>query len=864
MRVVTPDRIRTPDQRLRVFVSSTLQEMAAERRIVLDAVRRMRLTPVMFELGARPYPPRELYRAYLAQSDVFIGLYWQSYGWVAPDEDVSGLEDEFRLSADVPRLLYVKVPAPERQPRLAAMLDDAASAGERLRLFAAPDELGDLVADGLSELLSAHYAGSARRARPAAVAGAPTAPEPAPAPLLAPAAPGLPAPRSPIVDRVAERGRAGDLLRSRRARLLTLVGPGGAGKSRLALEVATEQLAEHPDGVVLVDLAPLHRPDQVLPAVALAVGVREQGTDVFATLTDALRDRRLLLVLDNAEHVRAAADDIVRLLEGCPGVDVLVTSRMPLRVRAEVELPVGPLQRSDAVDLFVQRAQAINPAFRLGAGNAADVAELCTRLDGLPLALEIAASGTRVLTPRQLLERMDSLLAGPTAGPRDLPARQRTLRATIAWSEELLDDEVADVFRRLGVFCSGWTLEAAEVVAGSGDVLLDSLEALVDASLVQPVEHGAEVRFRMLETVREYARERLAERGELDPTMARHATYFAALAEQAEPYLVGARQTEWLDRLSSEHCNLHLALAWASDHDADVAIRMATSLWQYWEARGHFTEGRHWLERLLAASSETTPERARMLNSAGSLADWLGDYASSRRAFTDALRIARELGERRMEAASLHNLGIVLSYDGDLDAAVASIEESLAIKRTLGDERFTANSLDNLGRVLTFRGDLDRAREVLREALDTFRRVGDAFGVAVTGGNLAAAELAAAQRGAGDLDEVAALHRESLARFLEVGDDDGLAESMERIGALAIVRGAPASAARLFGAARELRAGVGSAMPPPERTVHERDVARAREELGDAAYDTAVAAGAAGGRDEAVALAREVVGADAG
>jgi Domain of unknown function (DUF4062)/AAA domain len=430
--------IRTPDQRVRVFVSSTLTELAAERSAVRSVIERLRLTPVMFELGARPYPPRALYRAYLQQSQIFVGVYGESYGWVAPGETISGLEDEYVLSAGLPRLLYVRDPAADRQPRLSQLLhrieaDDTAS----YRRFASPAELERLLADDLMLLLSERFE---------SLAAAPVADAPQVELRLSPA----PLPLTPILGRDAEVDAVGRLLKEK-ARLVTVTGAGGIGKSRLVVEVTRRLAGELPD-VHFMPLSGLTRAADVMTAIAAGLGVPLEGSlSPTELLIVHLKGRPLLLVLDNFEQVAGAAPDLVRLLDGCPALQLLVTSRQVLRLRGEREFPLAPLPvpapgeegdealQNPAVQLFVDRARGVHPAFVLERGNVGTVAEICRRLDGLPLAIELAAARVRLLSPGGLLARLSTRLNLLTAGAVDMPERQRTLRATIDWSYDLLD-----------------------------------------------------------------------------------------------------------------------------------------------------------------------------------------------------------------------------------------------------------------------------------------------------------------------------------------------------------------------------------------------------------------------------------------
>ena len=516
-----PDVIRTPDQRVRVFVSSTLQELAAERRAVQDAVTRLRLVPVMFELGARPHPPRPVYRAYLAQSHVFVGIYWQSYGWVAPGEQVSGLEDEYRSSAGLPRLVYVKSPAPEREPRLTQLLARIRDeGGVSYQHFSELAELQQLVENDLAVLLSERF--EMTRPGQAAAGGAPLAGA-------------VPVPATPLLGREQETAAVEELVAGEGVRLVTLTGPGGVGKTRLMVEAARRLGPGFADGARFVELASVSAADLVAAAIAAGLGLNTSAGRLITDLESYLRPRRLLLALDNFEQVIGAAPLLAELLAAAPGLVVLVTSRTVLRLSGEHEFPVPPLrvpppgvgrdpadlQRYASVSLFVERAHAVAPGFELTDANAGAVAEICRRLDGLPLAIELAAARIRLLPPQALASRLDQRFSVLTGGARDLPERQHTLRNTLDWSFELLSAGEQALFARLGVFAGPFSLPAAEAVCapdqgqarGPGQ-MMETLGSLVDSSLVRVETRAGEPRFSLLETIRDYALE--LRRGGLD------------------------------------------------------------------------------------------------------------------------------------------------------------------------------------------------------------------------------------------------------------------------------------------------------------------------------------------------------------
>src|SRR5215469_11227454 len=496
--------IRTPDQRLRVFVSSTLEELAAERSAARAAIEQLRLAPVMFEAGARAHPPQEVYRAYLAQSDIFVGIYWQRYGWVGPGMAISGLEDELRLAAQMPRLLYVKVPAPGMEPGLEQMLDGIrAEGGTAYKRFSSARELRRLIASDLAMMLAERFGGPGRAAR----------------------WPAIPSPATGLVGRDADVAEVTRMLTAARGRLVVLTGAGGAGKTRLALAVANQTQGQWADGTAFVDLSPVSDPRLVPDAIASALGLVGQGRErPLDTLERGLAGRNMLLVLDNFEQVLAAAPAVAGLLQSAPGLRVLVTSRVVLRLRGEQEWRVDPLgvpppgsalavlAEAPAVRLFVDRVRDVQPGFTLTAQNAAAVAELCRRLDGLPLALELAAASMRLLTPEQILARLPGQLEHPGA-VADLPGRQQTLTGTIQWSHDLLPAPAQRMLARLSVFAAPFTADAAEAVAGQEDRdAVQDLATLLDNSMVSPAGRpDGERAFRLLDPIRHFAAAQLAD-----------------------------------------------------------------------------------------------------------------------------------------------------------------------------------------------------------------------------------------------------------------------------------------------------------------------------------------------------------------
>jgi non-specific serine/threonine protein kinase len=588
-------------------------------------------------------------------------------------------------------------------------------------------------------------------------------------------------------------GRAPDLATLARllagARLLTLTGPGGIGKTRLALELARVAADDFPDGMWLVELAALADPALVARAVATVLGVAEQADrPLIDTLTSRLAGQRLLLVLDNCEHlIDASAALADALLRRCPDVRLLATSREPLTIGGEIVWRVPPLTlpdergtvdmahlcQAEAARLFIERAMAVRPDFQVTATTAAvAVADICRRLDGLPLAIELAAARVSLLPVDHIADRLDDALRLLTSGSRTAPLHHRTLRATLDWSYALLTETERVLLRRLAVFAGGWTLAAAEAVAAGEGIapadVLDLLGQVAHKSLVQVEQRDGEARYRLLETVRQYAAERLAEAGEEAPVRDRHSAWCLALAEQAEPALHTAEQLVWQARLEAEHDNLRAALAWCLDHAADRGLALAGWLWPYWRGRAHYSEGRRWLERLLDRAPSPTQWRARALLGTGQLAYEQGDLTTAHARLADSLTLSRALAETRLVVRALRYLAPVHIQIGDLGRARAVVEEGLALGRTLDEQADLAAILIILGRIEKRGGTFQRARAVLEEGLALARLVGDRWLISDALGWLGtiAHEQGDYQRARALTDEALAVAEEAGATFL--------------------------------------------------------------------------------------------------
>jgi predicted ATPase len=891
----TTNPIRTPDQRLRVFISSTLKELAAERAAARDAIARLRLTPVMFEAGARPHPPRELYRAYLSQSDIFIGIYGREYGWVAPGMEISGLEDELLLAADKPRLIYVRSAA-ERDHRLDEMLGRITSEGSvSYQRFTTAEQLGDLIENDLAVFLSERFAVSSPAANDHGDARQ------------------LPASVAPIVGREEEIEALAHMLEGDVPRLITLTGPGGIGKTRLALAAADRVRDSFADGVAFVPLSGVSDASLVSPTIAADLGVHEQGNrPLVDVLIGHLQDKELLLLVDNFEQVVEASPVLGDLLAGAAGLKILVTSRRPLRLYGESEFPVSPLglpvtstehvEDSEAVQLFIQRAAWARPGFSISPENSTVIAEICRRLDGMPLAIELAAAWLRVLSPEALLNRLSSRLDVLSGGARDLPERQQTLRGTIAWSYDLLEDWEKELFAQVSIFGGGFDVSAVDSVCDTEALpqrdTLSALGSLVEHGLVQLANDVAdEPRFRMLETIREYALEQLRASGREADLRTRHARYFERVSGEAARHLYTMGGEEWMSPLEREQDNLRAALEWIIEArlrpDDPERPLLNTGLAFFWFLRGQLTEGREWAERLCERAEESGDQRdlANALLTAGTFAMWQGELSTARERLERSVAIWRGAGGTTQLAFSLMVLGVTAVNQADAATARQVLEEALPMFHRAGFDRNEGLILMHLGNASAQLEDFELARRQFEEGLALGRRRNDTWMIASLLNNLGEIarcqddhaqargyyaechDLFETQHAAGD----AARARHNLAycdlrdgrpndaqseflsvleEFEQIGTDRGIGECLAGLAAVAAETGDPERGARLLGAGSALLRSLGAQPWPADAREWKRTEHSLRRALGAATYDRLSGEGECLTRQEALALSR--------
>lgn len=777
--------IKTPDQRVRVFISSTIGELADERKAATEAIVKLRLIPVLFELGARPHPPRDLYRAYLEQSHIFVGIYWNSYGWIAPDMQISGLEDEYQLSEGKTKLIYIKQPAEKRDERLTGLIKQMEHGGaSSYRAFSTAAELKELLENDLAVVLSERFEHdhSAEEKQPAE-----------------PKFSSIPVIHSKLLGREKDLKELKELFSQPDVTLITLTGTGGTGKTRMAIELAQNLKEQFPDGIYYVPLASVTDAKLVAPTIAHLMGLFDSGKqDISDTLFGWLCDKKMLLVLDNFEQVVDAAVLLSRILEHCANVRILVTSRTPLHIRGEHIVPLMPLQYPQgetffsrdeilsfpAVELFIQRAKAVNPHVNFDEANLRAIAEICDRLDGLPLAIELAASRTKFFSPVALQKRMKNTLDMLSHGARDLPERQKTLRATINWSYNLLEDEQKKLFRMLSVFRDGWTLDAAEAVATNAECVncnvFEAMERLLDFGLVRTFsfynedDASIEPRFTMLQTVLEYSAEMLLEHNEAELVKKAHAAYFIAMTEEIDPDLWLVSSNPVFDRIDRNYQNLRAAF-WNCIEAKQYrdAWRLVRGLNHCWMWHGRVGEAKQWIDASGVTNYcdkmqtlETTEDKKIMagaLLSAGIIMFSVGNFEEAHRNLTRCIDLYKELNYPAALGRAYIYLGINRLSAGD-PAAVAILQQAYQHTKSINDIFGIVCSAATLAQACNIGGKFEVAKPLLQEGEKLAREFGSGIllGVALMQkGNMLGA--------LGDFSNAAEAYKESLDAFKRSG-----------------------------------------------------------------------------------------------
>ena len=662
-----------------------------------------------------------------------------------------------------------------------------------------------------------------------------------------------------IIGREAEIAALSRLIRDPGVRLVTATGIGGTGKTTLSRAVARRSLPHFKDGVFFVEMADVTRPEVVATTIAQPLGIREEGgRPMLDILKDHLSRMEMLLVLDNFEQIIEAAPLVAELLAAAPRLKMVVTSRELLNITAEVEFPVPPLDlpaldsgatfdelmANEAVMLFAERARAALPAFRLTADNMTDVAAICSRLDGLPLAIELAAARVKVMSPAAVLTKLENRLNLLTGGARDLPERQKTMRGAVMWSYDLLSDDEKKVFRQLAVFSGGCGMDSAEHVCGeSVDAfgLIDIISSLIDKSLISQKEgRDGEYRFRMLEVVRDFALEMLSAEGELDVVRRRHAEFFVALGETAEPLIQGASSEAWLAKLEEEHDNLRSGMEWCLANAPDLAVRLAVAVRNYWLIHSHLSEGFGWLKAAAETGFQPPPPlRYKLLNGLGLAARFRGDFETARRAYEKGLAAGMEAGDKQGTALSNRGLGLVAMQQGDLAAARIYFDTGLAISRELNDKYGIAMSLSFLGDLARTEGRYEDARPIFKESVHLFRELENKTAVSDALNNLGATKYCL-----GETAEAAANFSEALASARELSNRITISCSLDGLAAVAAENGELEKAVRIAGAAERLREVIGYEIEPAEAKLRDQYVTKLKERISESDFRRLAAEGA--------------------
>ena len=840
--------IRTPDQRVRVFISSTIGELSEERLAAKEAIEELHLIPVYFEMGARPHPPRDLYQAYLAQSHVFIGIYWNNYGWIAPGMEISGLEDEYQLSSSKPRLIYIKNTNSPRDPGLIRLLKEIENGSTVCyQKFSTPSELKSLIESDLALLLSEHYLRKSVDDTPYIQKRTQ-----------------LPFNPSPLIGRKSDVDAILNLLAKEEVRLLTITGPGGTGKSRISTQIANEMKSGFRDGVFFIPLANVNDPELFAGNLADNLGIFDSGKQPLKeTITNFLFDKSALILIDNFEQILSAAPFLSELLTHCRHIKIIVTSRSPLHLRDEFLYPLSPLPaptQADllqltalmdypSIELFIRRAQEINPGIQFDRQNLIAIAQICNKLDGIPLAIELAAARTKLLSPPVLLERMEKTLDTLVKGPRDLPDRHKTLRAAIDWSYQLLDDTAKQIFRRLGIFNGSWTMEAAEEIVNWDKAdILEMLEKLIDFALIQGKTRKYDTVFSMFETVREFANELLETNDERQILIRKHADFYIHFLDEAKHYLWTPQREVWLLRIDSEYANIREAFAnMVSRDDFAGAWRIIQALGFYWTAYGKISDAVKWInEAHVSTAPQNEPIRkeidlkvqAAAFRAAGMIYFFTSSFKLAVDALNESANLFIEAGEEMEAGRSMAYLGIgrisagdfqaasnfqqaldiskkhndphgfvmastfiseVLAGSGKTEEAKSLITESIRIAKEKDDHMLCCLSLGQRGNIEVILGNYSAAAEFYRESLSYEKkaRLGSLVGWYQLG-------LGICMLMSGDLQEAKKYLNTALATGRNVGDKAVILSVFIGFAFLALKKNDVSKAARLYGAAEYL------------------------------------------------------------
>lgn len=675
--------IKTPDQRVRVFISSTINELADERMAARNAIENLRLIPVFFEAGARPHPPRDLYSAYLEQSHIFLGIYWNSYGWVAPGAEISGLEDEYRLCANKkPKLIYVKN-SEDRQEQLNQLLNDIeVSDTACYQKFNTADELQKLIENDLSVLMSEIFENALITKETIGKSQQEINAIPENALKII-----LPVVRSEMIGREEDLKNTLNLMLQKKTSLLNILGAGGTGKTTLSIHLAHALTSNFQDGVFFIPLAPVTDSDLVASTIADVLELQDSGNQSMEkTLVDFIKDKNMLLVMDNFEQVVDASKVISEILAHCPSVQIIITSRSSLHIRGEYVyhlLPLsipGEMQLMDdaqfntnpAIELFITRAKAANNQLQLTDDNKTAIATICNKLDGLPLAIELAASRTKLFQPAALVKRMDKLLELTSKGQKDLPQRQQTLRNTIEWSYNLLDPDTKKVFCILGIFKRNWTLEAADsIIANTTSEFLDiedATEKLLDVSLIKPVlvSQSEEPRFNMLQTVFEFAGEKLKQSEDYSKTSISFANYFLDLLEQTKGILYSFYSEPWLDKIEYEYQNIRSAFYILIDlKNHEKAWHLFELMIPYWIIRGGYTDVNLWIEAAgIEKYDDAEIQSAVSTQQKAVTQTWAGLAILMLLQIERGYNLLYEAEKNATECGDMHTLALAITLDG--------------------------------------------------------------------------------------------------------------------------------------------------------------------------------------------------------